>query len=75
MLMVVRATPTHATKVSPHFAATGREVDLGILDTRFPLVQKSGLSKEQHQENQKNLKESKEKTREIHNRQKESTSI
>ena len=38
MLMVVRATPTHATKVSPHFAATGREVDLGILDTRFPLV-------------------------------------
>ena len=48
---------------------------VNILDTRFPLVQKSGLSKEQHQENQKNLKESKEKTREIHNRQKESTSI
>ena len=70
MLMVVRATPTHATKVSPHFAATGRELDPGILDTRFPLVQKSGLTKEQHQEIQKNLKESKEKTREIQNRQK-----
>ena len=52
-----------------YFAATGRELDPGILDTRFPLVRKSGLSKEQ-QQIQKNLEESKEKTREIQNRQK-----
>ena len=51
-----------------YFAATGRELDPGILDTRFPLVRKSGLSKEQ-QQIQKNLEESKEKTREIQNRQ------
>ena len=70
MLMVVRATPSKATKVSPAYAATGRELDPGIINERFPLVTASGLSKEKRQEIQENLEESKRKTREIQNRQK-----
>ena len=50
MLMVVHATPSKGNKVSPVYAATGTELDPGIIDEKFPLVTASGLSKEKRQE-------------------------
>ena len=70
MLMVVRATPSDATKTSPHMAATGREMDSGIIDQKFPVVPKSGLSEDRRRQIQENLEESKRKNQEIQNRQK-----
>ena len=70
MLMVVRATPSKATKISPHFAVTGRQMDPGILDTKFPLDQASGLSKQRRQEIQDNIEASKKKARERENQKK-----
>ena len=70
MLMVVRATPSKATKVSPHFAVTGRQMDPGILDTKFPLDQPSGLSKQRRQEIQDNIEASKKQAREKENKRK-----
>ena len=67
MLMVKRATPAPATKVSPHFAVTGRILDPGILSGNFPINPKSGLSYEQQRKIQQNLIESKLKTAERHN--------
>ena len=68
MIMVKRATPSPATKVSPHFAVTGRVLDPGILQGKLPFDQgQSGLSQEQQREIQKNLIESKEKTAKRHN--------
>ena len=61
MLMVKRATPSVATKVSPHFAATGRILDPGIIQGHLPNDPETGLSREQQREIQKNLIESKQK--------------
>ena len=36
MLMVIRATLSQTTGVSPHYAVTGRHLDPGMLDTDFP---------------------------------------
>ena len=58
MLMVVRATPSDATKTSPHMTTTGREMDPGIIDQKFPVVRKSGLSEDRRRQIQENLEES-----------------
>ena len=70
MLMVKRATPAPATKVSPHFAVTGRILDPGILSGNFPINPKSGLSYEQQRKIQQNIMESKLKTAARHNAKK-----
>ena len=59
MLMIKRATPNPATKVSPHFAATGRILDPGILDGNLPLDPRSGLSHAEQKAIQANLIQSK----------------
>ena len=66
MLMVKRATPSPATKVSPHFAATGRILDPGILQGSLPLDPRSGLSRSKQKEIQENLIQSKLETKRRH---------
>ena len=67
VLMVIRATPSKATKVSPHYAVTGRIMDPGILDTDLPLDPQTGLSLEQYSEISRNLMKSKVETAMKHN--------
>ena len=66
MVMVRRATPSSATKVSPHFAATGRILDPGILQGSLPLDPSSGLSREEQKKIQENLIQSKLETKKRH---------
>ena len=66
MLMVKRATPSPATKVSPHFAATGRILDPGILQGSLPLDPQAGLSREEQKNIQENLMQSKLETKRRH---------
>ena len=66
MLMVKRATPSPATKVSPHFAATGRILDPGILQGGLPLDPQAGLSREEQKKIQENLIQSKLETKRRH---------
>ena len=70
MVMVKRATPHPATKVSPHFAATGRILDPGIIQGELPTDPSSGLSREQQKKIQENLIQSKLDTARRHNSKK-----
>ena len=45
-IMVKRATPHPTTKVSPHFAVTGRILDPGILQGKYPIEEQAGISSE-----------------------------
>merc|ERR1739848_305188 len=46
VIMVKRATPHPTTKVSPHFAVTGRILDPGILQGNLPFEEQTGMSSE-----------------------------
>ena len=71
MILVKRATPNPTTKVSPHFAVTGRTLDPGILRGKLPFDHEpSGLTKTQNEEIQERIKQGKVKTMERHNKKK-----
>ena len=75
MLMVLHATPYRTTGVSPYFAATGRYLDPGILDTKFPRDTSVGLSQEETETIRQNIIPSKMKTIERTNAKKNRTHL
>ena len=66
MVMVHRTTPSPTTKVSPHFAVTGRILDPGLVKGKVPFHQHSGLTKVEQKEIHENLIASKEKSKKTH---------
>ena len=69
MLMVIRATPTKTTGVSPYYAATGRHMDPGIIDKEFPRGQSAGLSRKESELIRQNIVAQKMRTNERLNKQ------
>ena len=69
VIMVKRATPHPTTKVSPHFAVTGRQLDPGILQGKLPFEEQSGITPEIKQMIKENLIEAKEQNVQRHNNQ------
>ena len=75
MLMVKRATPHPAIRMSPHEAVTGWRMNPGLLQGRFPVDPKVGLTKEQQYEIHRNLIESKVQTKITHDSQRNVRSL
>ena len=70
VIMVKRATPHPTTKVSPHFAVTGRILDPGILQGNLPFEDQTGISSEMRTMIRDNLITSKETNVRRHNEKK-----
>ena len=70
VIMVKRATPHPTTKVSPHFAVTGRILDPGILQGKSPIEEQAGISSEMRTAIRDNLIKSKENNVRRHNEKK-----
>ena len=75
MLMVKRATPHPAIQMSPHEAVTGWRMNPGLLQGRFPVDPKIGLTQEQQYNLHRNLIDSKIKTKIQHDSQRNVRSL